>query len=55
MDGHQGMLNMIMGTTSKRDDDDITVAISNCSTPVETSNKATNPIQISKDLGISDA
>ena len=38
-----------------KDDDNITVAISNCSTPVETDNKATNKIQISKDLGISDA
>ena len=38
-----------------RDDDDSTVTISNCSTPVETANKATNPIQIGKDLGIADA
>ena len=35
-----------------RDDDDITVTISNCSKTVETANKAANPIQISKDLGI---
>ena len=42
-------------TLSTRDDDDITVAISNCSTPVDTANKATNPIQISKDLGIADS
>ena len=40
---------------AKRDDDDIKVAISNCSTPEETTNKAANPIQISKDLVIADA
>ena len=38
-----------------KDDDGITVTIRNCYTPVETSNKATNKIQISKELGISDA
>ena len=38
-----------------RDYYEITVTICHFSTPVETANKATNPIQISKDLGISDA
>ena len=38
-----------------RYDDNIIVTISNCSTPVETANKATNQIQISKELGIADA
>ena len=38
-----------------RDDDDITVTVSNCSKTVETANKATKPIQISKELGIVDA
>ena len=38
-----------------RYDDYITVTISNSSAPVETTNKATNQIQISKELGIADA
>ena len=37
-----------------RDDDNNTVTIRNCSTPVETANKDTNQIQISKELGIAD-
>ena len=38
-----------------RYDNYITVTISNSSAPVETTNKATNQIQISKELGIADA
>ena len=37
------------------DDNYIKVTIRNSSTPVETSNNDTNPIQISKDFGIADA